>query len=465
MNNRNEQTICAVSTPQGVGGLAVIRISGPRALEVVKLCMPSSFKKNICSHEARHGFFYDVNREKVDEVVATYFQQGRSYTGDEVVEISCHGSLYISKKIIDVLIQHGCLLADRGEFTYRAFMNGRIDLTQAESVLSLIESNSQSASRLALRQLEGGLSKIFHSIESDLIWCLAQIEASIDFSTEGLEIAETEHLITKLIKTQNRLNEIILNYQLGKSIKDGIKIVLVGEPNVGKSSLLNNLLVEDKAIVTSIAGTTRDVVEGTTHFEGLRFVLSDTAGLRDSTELVEKIGIQKSILEVEKSDVVIFVSDITQINYMFLNQYFEKFKPQNYLFVLNKADLVDELQIAKVLSILFKSVPGSSADNTLVTTTKNFKTRELIFKALLTKFHQNFNFVDDVVVSSTRQYECSLLANELISKFISEFRSGVGVEFIALHLKEALLNIQKILGIYFDDQIFDRIFKEFCLGK
>ncbi|MEK6627806.1 MAG: tRNA uridine-5-carboxymethylaminomethyl(34) synthesis GTPase MnmE, partial [Bdellovibrionota bacterium] len=291
MWNRSEQTICAISTPQGVGGLAVIRISGVEALSVCKRISKSLNKKKVIeSHRAYFSEIFSLSENssenafvnKIDEAVITYFAKGKSFTGEETVEISCHGSKFIVQQILELLISCGCRMAERGEFTYRAFMNGRLDLVQAESVLALIESQNQASAIVALRQLEGHVSKQFAELISDLTWCLAHIEASIDFSEQGIEVVDTGVLVKKLESIAEALKTLTHSYQSGKLIKDGIKVALIGEPNVGKSSLLNLLLQSDKAIVTPIAGTTRDAIEGDTLYDGVKYSISDTAGLRDT---------------------------------------------------------------------------------------------------------------------------------------------------------------------------------------
>jgi tRNA modification GTPase len=293
MRNRSEQTICAISTPPGLGGVAVIRVSGPNALASAIKIAPGLASKKIESHKLYFTKIKDADSETVDEVVISYFANGKSFTGEEVIEISCHGSEYIAEKVVDLLVESGCALAEKGEFTYRAFMNNKIDLVQAESVLALIESQNQASARVAMRQLQGHISKQFTKLESDMTWCLAHIEASIDFSTEGIDVVDPKVLVEKLTLIQNELKLLVASYRSGRLVKEGIKVVLLGKPNVGKSSLLNLFLQDDKAIVTAVAGTTRDVIQASTLFEGLRFTISDTAGLRATDDIVEKIGVDR----------------------------------------------------------------------------------------------------------------------------------------------------------------------------
>jgi tRNA modification GTPase len=377
MWNRNEQTICAISTPHGVGGIAVIRISGKEALSVCKkISKKLSKKTNIESHKAYFSDIFDLDKNKVDETLITYFAEGKSFTGEEVVEISCHGSRFITQQILDLLIKCGCRMAYKGEFTFRAFMNGKIDLVQAESVLSLIESQNEASAKVALRQLEGHVSKEFEVIISDLTWCLAHIEASIDFIEQGVEVVDQNVLISKLKGINQSLEKLINSYQSGRLIKDGIKVALIGEPNVGKSSLLNMLLQNNKAIVTPIAGTTRDVIDGEIVFDGIKFNISDTAGLRETQDQVEIIGIDKSKKEAENADVLCFVLDCSQKDWERSLQLATQLKNAKKIFLLNKSDIISENEQGELLAKVCKTNPHQA----LLTSTMADSSREAIFK-------------------------------------------------------------------------------------
>lgn len=306
----DQQTICAVSTPSGIGGISVLRLSGGQAVEIAR-----EFCRFIPKHPESHRAYYGhltQGEEVVDEVVCTFFQKGKSFTGEDTFEISCHGNPIICQEILSLFVSRGARLANRGEFTYRAFMNGRIDLVQAESVLSLIESQSKISARQSLRQLQGRLSEDLEVVEDRLIWCLAHMEASIDFSTEGIEVVDYTELNAKLTLILNEVNRLIQSYQTGKILKDGYQLVFAGLPNVGKSSLLNLLIEEDRAIVTDIPGTTRDLVEASFFVDGIKIQIVDTAGLRDSVDVVEKIGIEKSRQAQRHADGILYVFDSSQ---------------------------------------------------------------------------------------------------------------------------------------------------------
>ncbi len=465
MQFRNEQTICAISTAYGQGGIAVIRVSGPRALEISKKIIPKLNTKKIESHKAYFSEVVDSKNNKVDEVLATYFSTGKSFTGDEVVEISCHGSTYISQKILDLLIENGCFLAERGEFTFRAFMNNRIDLVQAESVLSLIESQNELSAKVALRQLDGHVSKSFDHLESELTWCLAHIEASIDFSTEGIDVVDTHVLIQKLkgIKSEvDRLNE---TYKSGKLLKEGIKLVLLGKPNAGKSSLLNLLVQDEKAIVTEIAGTTRDVIEAKTVFGGVQFQISDTAGLRETKDQVELIGVDRSKKEALKADVLCVVLSLDeQSTWQETLALAHKVGAAKTLYLINKSDLFNDVQIEVVRKNLQNIIECLDPKNVLLTSHLDLGTRSRVLSGAK-EIVGDLSYLDQAIISSARQFEGAQYCSQMIEKSLAELELDIGAEFVAMYLKEALVSLQRILGRVYDDQILDRVFKEFCLGK
>ena len=471
--DRNQDTICAVSTPHGVGGISVIRVSGSHSLSIVsRICSFLPVKPE--SHRVYFGILKSIEGIDVDEVLVTYFQHGKSFTGEEVIEISCHGSPVLCQSIIQLLVLLGARPADRGEFTYRAFMNGKLDLVQAESVLSLIESQSQQAARLALRQLKGSVSAKLEDIENDMTWILAHAEAGIDFSTEGIKVVDNSIVLDKLNKIEASLDELVGTFKVGRLLKDGVRVVLMGLPNVGKSSLLNTFLEDDRAIVTDIPGTTRDVIHGDTSFNGVKFTFLDTAGLRDSaSDLVEKIGIQKSREAATESDLVFFVFDVENGISSEELDILDTLDPERTFILGNKIDrLAGSLTADHVESL----VRNSKFFRKIVNPAEYFKrrvffvsaldktVRERILKELAQEFTES-QLENTVLISNSRHLENLNRALENTRRSKDVVIQGLGDEFLALEFKEALVAIQETLGKRFDDQIMDRVFKEFCIGK
>ena len=473
--NPDQQTICAISTPSGTGGISVIRLSGSLAISIIRnYC--HFIPENPESHRAYYGSF--VAGDQIDEVVCTYFKKGKSFTGEETFEISCHGNPRICQEILSLLVAKGSRLANRGEFTYRAFMNGRIDLVQAESVLSLIESQSKLAAKQSLRQLHGNLSKDLESIEDDLTWCLAHMEASIDFSTEGIEVVDLSELKYKLSQILARVDKLIQSYSTGRIVKDGFRLVLAGLPNVGKSSLLNLILEEDKAIVTEIAGTTRDLVEAAFFVDGIKVQIVDTAGLRDSEDVVEKIGIERSHKAQSEADGILFIFDSSQKLSPEDLKVLKNISVQNptaQLFLVgNKADkyvgsqtqqthdILDQLKLEKMENL--QGLNQSLKDRLVIVSALD-KTSGQLIKDLLKQGVLSFEFEDQSVISQQRHYENLLVTRNCTNACLGLVDQAASPELTSLELKEALLKVQETLGKRFDDQIMDRVFKEFCIGK
>ncbi len=470
---RDTDTICAVSTPPGTGGISVIRVSGKKSLVLVK-----KLADFLPAHPESHKIFYgnlidSRNQEIIDEVLVSYFKEGSSFTGEETLEISAHGNLIIVENILNALVFCGARLADRGEFTYRAFMNNKIDLVQAESVLALIESKSKRANRLAQRQLQGSLSQELEKIEDELLWMSAHLEASIDFSTEGLDIVENSTLINRASLLQERLSKLVGTYESGRLIKDGIVCALIGQPNVGKSSLLNLLCESERAIVTDQAGTTRDTITTETSYAGIKFILTDTAGLRkESTDKVEKIGMERSRAASKEADFNIFIYDqSTGLSFEDI-EILKELDPKTTFILANKKDLPPHKDNKQVVLDPYFSNFFKKAENTNQNPTSQMLSvsaldkgdRELILKMVADQA-VDIESQDTAIILNSRHFENLSKSMEFLKHAQNNLQKNMGAEFIALDLKEALLYIQKTLGKSFDDQIMDKVFKEFCLGK
>ncbi len=465
--DRDDLTICAVATPSGYGGISVIRVSGADAVPVSRKVFPSLPQK-VESHRAYFGTVRDVlTSDTIDQALVLYLAQGHSYTGEDTFEISCHGNPVICDRILKSLIAAGSSAALPGEFTYRAFMNNRLDLIQAESVLSLIESRSQKASILSFRQLEGHLSEKIEALEHDITWCLAHIEANIDFSTEGLEVSSASELIEKIQNSINETESLVSTYRKGKLIQDGIRVAFIGQPNVGKSSLLNLLLGFDRAIVDSTPGTTRDVVDADFAHQGQRYIFIDTAGLREQTQdHIEKMGIQRSQKAALESDLILFVID-AELGWSEEEAKWFSTLPEGHpvLFLINKSDKVSSSQtrdnIMKNVQIATKTLNSQM----LFVSALDKRDRELILDRIHGLLHLQESAENEVSLSQARHYENLNKALGFMRQAVESLKREDGAEFISLELKEALLCFQETLGKYFDDQIMDKVFKEFCIGK
>lgn len=471
---RDHLTICSVSTPMGYGGISVIRISGPNAFDIVQKSLKKK-NREFESHKAFLDEFLNTKTQKpIDEVLVLPFEKGKSFTGERVVEISCHGSPVICTAILNELCRSGAKLAINGEFTYRAFMNDRLDLVQAESILSLIHSHSELGSELALRQLKGELSGKLTQLKDDIVWCLAHIEAGIDFSEQGITVVEDTVLISKLENVKNHFKGLLDTYETGRVLKDGIVLVLSGEPNVGKSSLMNILLGNDRSIVSDIAGTTRDVIREDLLFKNLKFTLVDTAGIRtDSNDPIEKIGVERSIKERQGSFINLVILNATKSLKDQEDLIFKDLNLERTLFILNKIDLLKKDDLPKIkaefLAILgstFEEKPYIFDDNSILFTTCNDpQTKTQVLDKVYDYWISKFAHIESVSVSSARQREELRQAYDLLLSVINGLNENLGSEFIAFDLKNSLMALQRTVGEVYDDQILDKVFKEFCLGK
>ncbi len=441
-------TICAVSTAMGYGGIGVLRLSGAQSLSIIRKVFPKFEKEKAESHRAVFGaLISSKDKTTLDEVIVTPFLGGKSYTGEESVEISCHGSPVVQRRIQDELISLGARLALPGEFTYRAFVNGKIDLIQAEAVLSLIESESARSADVSLKQLRGGLSKELSLLKDDLIWVLANLEASIDFEHEDIDVLQYEGISLRLKRVQEKLSHFVDSFHEGKMLSSGLQVVILGLPNVGKSSLLNALLDEDRAIVTDIPGTTRDAVIGNLILNGVRIEFVDTAGIRESVDEVEQIGVEKSISVAEGADLVLYVLDSTKERSDEEDQLMERFSGKVKI-LLNKSDLLSSKHSTFGIHVSAKTGEGIES-----------------IKALLREEIERRTSGNSDVVIQSRQAELFEIAKLKVEKTKSLVGEKQSPDLIALELREGLDALLESSGERFDDQVMDRVFSEFCIGK
>ncbi len=469
-----DATICALSTPPGVGGIAVIRVSGSNALRFVRETCP--FLPSIVeSHRVYFGVAREiVTREPIDELLVTYFAHGRSFTGEETAELSCHGGAAVASHLMKQLIETGCRLALNGEFTFRAFMNGRLDLVQAEGVLGIIESQSQKAARVALRQLQGQLSHDFSQIEDGLVWALAHLEASIDFSTEDLEVVSTPELLRRLEDVESLSARLISSYSKGRILNEGLQVALLGRPNVGKSSLLNQLLKEERAIVTATPGTTRDLVEGRLTIGGVPVSLIDTAGLRETSDEVERIGIEKARKVLAKVDFVFHVLELgrdlwpeekDEIRSCFDSKSVED--NQRHRWIINKIDEFPRLEARQEFAAQITGCGPQGYDWSNKIFWTSAKTGEGL-QGIEKFFDEQVKIGSSdssSVVSQARHFQALKQIHSCLVRAMTLVRQNESAEFIAFELQDAVRTIHLLLGKEFNEQIIDRIFKEFCIGK
>ena len=469
-----DSVICAQATPGGRSGVAVVRLSGINCFSLVRKLAPKLTDKPESHRLYFTKLINPLTQEMIDEVLVSYFTKGKSYTGDESVEISCHGNPIITAKIMEELIKLGARTAGPGEFTYRAFINGKIDLVQAESVLNLIEANSGKSAKLSARQLEGELSTEIKEIEDKLIYLLANFEASIDFVEEDIEIVDytaAENLASKLLKS---IKKLITSYHAGKVIKDGLNIALVGAPNAGKSSLLNALLKQEKAIVSDIPGTTRDVIEASIQISGLSIHFFDTAGIRETSDKIEKLGIQRSEKAIEDCDHVFYVVDPLDFNESDVKQFVSSYLNKNSTLLVSKSDLVSQTNLDLItqtcqnlnIETLHKMpIKADLPRHSLLVYSSVSENGISQIEKLLEKLASDYHFEDSGVIQQARHYELLLEVEESLEKGIELIKQKDSVEFISYELHNAIYKLHEILGKKFDDEVMDRVFKEFCIGK
>lgn len=445
------ETICTLSTPAGTGTIDLIRISGKKSLEILQSVFVSKSNKTLFEpNKVYMGTIIDKN-EIIDEVLITYFKQPNSYTGENLIEISCHGSVYIQRSILELLVSKGCRLAEPGEFTLRAFMNGKIDLSQAEAISDLIASQSKAAHQLAIQHLKGGFSSKIKSLREQLLHFTALLELELDFAEEDVEFAnriEIKHLFEKL---KQEIQSLLHSFKMGNVFKNGIPVAIAGKPNVGKSTLLNTLLNEERAIVTNIPGTTRDTIEDTIVIDGFMFRFIDTAGLRTTSDEIEKYGIERSYKAMEKATIILYLIDKEEVDNEEVKKIKEKFKEKKLFVLVNKSDLLPEF-------------PTTSTKDTFYISAKK-KINISAINDALKEFVATLESPNDILVANTRHYEALYNAHLSLLQAEEAFDKQVPTDLVMVDIKQVLYYLGTITGEIHNNDILESIFKNFCIGK
>lgn len=450
--------IVALATPSGTGAIAVIRVSGPVAMALVDNIFQSikgKKLKNQKTHTIHLGHIVD-GKKVLDEALVSIFKAPHSYTGENVVEISCHGSPFIQQQIIQLLLRNGCRTASAGEFTLRAFLNGKMDLSQAEAVADLIASDSEAAHDIAMQQMRGGFSNEIHQLRQELLNFASLIELELDFSQEDVEFADRTQFNELLTKISEVLKKLIDSFALGNVIKHGIPVAIVGQPNVGKSTLLNVLLNEERAIVSEIAGTTRDTVEDHISLKGINFRFIDTAGIRETQDVVEKIGIERTFDKIEKARLVIYLFDGMDFDPSELEQIRNRYPNKKLLPICNKMDLLSPDRIEKIKQM----VP-----NVLFLSAKNKQGISELENQLLSLVDSGALSGDTTIVSNSRHYDALLKALEEIQKVKEGLDMDLSSDLMAIDIRQALYHLGEITGSVSTDDLLGNIFSNFCIGK
>ena len=460
----NQDTICAIATAQG-GAIGCIRVSGPEAIEITScIFTPAATNRELGDskpYTLTFGRIYDGS-EVIDEVLVSLFRAPHSYTGENSTEITCHGSAYILQKVLQLLIKNGCRMAAPGEYTQRAFLNGKMDLSQAEAVADLIASSSAATHRLAMSQMRGGFSKELATLRDQLLHFTSLIELELDFSDhEELEFADRSELCQLANNIEKVIARLVNSFNVGNAIKNGVPVAIIGETNAGKSTLLNVLLNEDKAIVSDIHGPTRDIIEDTVNIGGITFRFIDTAGIRETSDTIESLGIERTFQKLDQAEIVLWMIDATnaqaQITQL-AGQLLPRCERKQLILVYNKADLVDNIQ---------NSIPDNFPDNvqSITLSAKKREHIEELQRMLITSAHLPTITQNDVIVTNVRHYEALNNALEAIHRVQEGLTNNISGDFISQDIRECIFHLSDIAGEVTNDMVLQNIFQHFCIGK
>lgn len=451
-----DDTIVALATPHGVGAIGVVRISGNKAIEIVNALFPSKNLAQKPSHTIHVGLLKD-GEKVLDEVVLSLFKNPKSYTGEDVVEISCHGSPFIQEQIINTLVSRGARLAKPGEFTQRAFLKGKLDLTQAEAVADLIASNTEASRNTALHNIRGGFSNVLKELRDQLISFSALIELELDFSQEDVEFADRTQFYELIRKSKKTVVELLHSFQLGNVIKNGVSVAIVGKPNAGKSTLLNTLLNENRAIVSDIAGTTRDTIEEVININGILFRLIDTAGIRESKDVIEIIGVEKSLEKMKAADLVLYLFDVNEESRTDVESALLQVQAsnKNFIAVGNKTDLTGELAAQQKFS----------GDAVLFISAKSQLHIDLLKQRMVDKVVQGAVQTESTIVTNARHFQALQEVNQSIDDISAGLDNQISGDLLSLDIRRCLHYLGEITGEITNEDRLDYIFSKFCIGK
>jgi len=471
MNFDFDDLICSISTPHGVGAIAIVRISGKEAKKVLENLFFPVTKIDISSIEPRKAYYGQIisHGNIVDEVVVTWFKAPESYTGDDVIEIGCHGSQYIQRQLMQLLIENGCRTAKPGEFTMRAFLSGKMDLTQAEAINDLIHARNSMSHKMAMSQVKGSFSKRLMQLSDKLLNLISLVELELDFSEEDVEFADRNTLRSLINDVQDEVKKLHDSYESGQAIKEGIPVAIVGQPNAGKSTLLNKILQEERSIVSDIPGTTRDAIEDTITLNSIEYRFIDTAGLRRSTDNIEKLGIERSIDKITKAWIIIFLFDATSkiedIKHACDLVMANIDNTSQIIFVANKIDLLPENECHSKIEQISNSINIQPLDILLISAKKEQNLDSLINR--LTLLAQSMlPSEDSIIIHNTRQYELLMKILVAIGSTIEAIEKNLTGDLLAFELRKVLSLIGELTGTAITpDMILGNIFKNFCIGK
>ena len=448
-------TIVAISTALGVGAISIVRLSGNEAIEIVNNCFKGKDLTKVESHTINYGHIVD-NDEVIDEVLVSIMKDPKTYTTEDVVEINCHGGIISTKRILETMLTHGARLAEPGEFTKRAFLNGRIDLVKSEAVMDIIDSKSEEANKLALSQLTGTTSNMIKKFRDKLKQLLASIEVNIDYPEYyDIEVVTKEKIEKELKVMKEDLKKVIKESKNSTLIKEGIKTVIIGRPNVGKSSILNKLLEQEKAIVTDIAGTTRDIVEGEIYLDGILLNIIDTAGIRSTEDIVEKLGVEKSLSMIDDADLVIVVLNNNESLTKEDEEILEKTKDKERIIVINKNDLEKKININ-----------SKELKNIVYTNTNSTEGIKTLKEKIIELFQlENIKSKDYTYLTNARQISLAKKAYQSLHDAEEGLKNDLPIDMIEIDLKETFDLLGEIIGETYSEEILDHLFANFCVGK